>query len=160
MPHKFQAADERNYHVFYQMCAAREAEEFAEFQLSSPDDFRYTNQGENSEIDGVDDLQEFYATQDAFKLLGFSSNVQTNIFRILAGILHLGNVPIEAGQGKMDSESCSISADDGSLKVFAKLFEIEEDQMRKWLCNRKIVTARETYTKPVGQESVSILQIS
>ncbi len=137
------------------MCAARETEEFADFRLSSPDDFHYTSQGENPEIDGVDDLQEFYTTQDAFKLLGFSSAVQTNIFRILAGILHLGNVPFEAGQGKMDSESCNIPSSDASLSVFAKLLQIEEDQMRKWLCNRKIVTARESYTKPIGAESVS-----
>ena len=110
-------------------------------------------QGEDPEIDGVDDLKEFLATKDAFKLLGFSAKEQSNIFKILAGILHLGNVVFEAGQGKMDSESCSISAEDRSLKFFAELFDIEADQIRKWLCNRKIVTARESYTKPIGAES-------
>merc|ERR1719361_2085237 len=53
----------------------------------------------------------------------------------------------------MDSESCSIPSSDESLNHFAELFEIEEDQIRSWLCNRKIVTARESYTKPIGAES-------
>ena len=72
----------------------------------------------------------------------------------MAGILHLGNVHFDAGSGKMDSESCSIPSSDESLNHFAELFEIEEDQIRSWLCNRKIVTARESYVKPVGAEAV------
>lgn len=55
------------------------------------------SQGENPLIDGVDDRGEFLATQDAFRLLGFSEKEQNNIFRILAGILQLGNIVIESG---------------------------------------------------------------
>ena len=106
-------------------------------------------------ISGVDDVKEFRSTQEAFKLLGFTAKEQGNIFKILAGILQLGNVIFEAGTGKMDSETCSIPSEDENLKFFAELFEIEVDQIRKWLCNRKIATARETYTKPIGAEMVS-----
>ena len=60
--------------------------------------FWYLSQGENPLIDGVDDRAEFSATQDAFRLLGFSEKEQNNIFRILAGILQLGNINIEAGE--------------------------------------------------------------
>ena len=108
----------------------------------------------------MDDLKEFKATQDAFKLLGFSSKEQQNIYKILAGILHLGNVIFESGTGKMDSESCSILKSDPSLKHFAELFEIEEDQIRKWLCNRKIITARESYVKPIGAEMVMLINLT
>ena len=87
--------------------------------------------------------------------MGFTAKEQANIFKILAGILQLGNVEFEAGQGKMDAESCSIPTTNENLHFFSELFEIEEDQIRKWLCNRKIVTARESYTKPIGAESVS-----
>ena len=62
----------------------------------------------------------------------------------------------EAGSGKMDNESCSIPSSNENLQFFAELFEIEADQIRKWLCNRKIVTARESYTKPIGAEMVSL----
>ena len=100
-------------------------------------------------------MKEFRSTQEAFKLLGFTAKEQGNIFKILAGILQLGNVQFDAGSGKMDNESCSISSSNENLHFFAELFEIEVDQIRKWLCNRKIVTARESYTKPIGAEMVS-----
>ena len=61
----------------------------------------------------------------------------------------------DAGSGKMDNESCSIPSSNENLNFFAELFEIEVDQIRKWLCNRKIVTARESYTKPLGAVMVS-----
>ena len=100
-------------------------------------------------------MKEFRSTQEAFKLLGFTAKEQGNIYKILAGILQLGNVQFEAGSGKMDNESCSIPSSNENLDFFAELFEIEVDQIRKWLCNRKIVTARESYTKPIGAEMVS-----
>ena len=102
------------------MCAAKDhVPELSNLHLGQAMDFFYTSQGEDPDIDGVDDLKEFKSTQDAFKLLGFSSKEQQNIYKILAGILHLGNVPFEAGSGKMDSESCSIPAGDQSLAYFA-----------------------------------------
>jgi phage antirepressor YoqD-like protein len=33
--------------------------------------------------------------------------------------------------------------------------QIKEEQMRKWLCNRKIVTARESYDTPMNAKAVS-----
>ena len=38
----------------------------------------------------------------------------------------------------------------------SELFEIEEAQIKKWLVNRKIVTTRETYTKPMNQVSLNL----
>ena len=86
--------------MFYQMCAAREESVLSGMGLDHPDSFFYLNQGESPDIDGVDDLKEFLVTQEAFRLLGFNQKDQTSIFKILAGILHLGNVEIEPGQGE------------------------------------------------------------
>merc|ERR550539_1802848 len=99
----FQASEERNYHIFYQLCAASQKEILKDFHLGSCDDFLYTNQGESPEVDNVDDQEEFEKTLESLKLLGFSDEDSRNIFRILASILHLGNVKIEAS-GRGDSE--------------------------------------------------------
>ncbi len=138
------------------MCAAREEEFLSDMSLDEPEAFHYLDQGENPEIDGVDDLKEFNSTLDAFQLLGFSEKDQRLLFRILAGILHLGNVNFEPGGGRGDSESCVIEPKCAALSTMASLLQIEEDQIRKWLCNRKIVTARESYTKPMNVEAVCL----
>eukprot|EP00095_Tigriopus_kingsejongensis_P008891 maker-scaffold566_size135349-snap-gene-0.26 protein:Tk08891 transcript:maker-scaffold566_size135349-snap-gene-0.26-mRNA-1 annotation:"myosin va" len=149
----FQATEERNYHIFYQMCAGRHEEALAGCSLDEATAFYYLNLGEAPEIDGVDDLKEFNATLEAFKLLGFSASDQTRILHILAGVLHLGNVEIESGSGRGDSETSTIEPSDPNLKAMSELFEIEEEHIRKWLCFRKIVTGRETYTKPMNAQA-------
>lgn len=56
------------------------------------DTFRYLNQGNSPNIDGVDDLGAFRETTNALTVLGFSDRELTDMFRILASILHLGNI--------------------------------------------------------------------
>ncbi|XP_076020417.1 unconventional myosin-Vb isoform X2 [Genypterus blacodes] len=140
----FQAEDERNYHIFYQLCASASLSEFKELDLTSAEDFTYTSLGENIFIEGVDDAEDFEKTREAFTLLGIKESNQSSIFKIMASILHLGNVEICS---ERDGESCHISKDDHHLKVFCRLLGVELQQMEHWLCNRKLVTATETYVK-------------
>ena len=88
--------------------------------------------------------------------MGFTESDESNFFTLLAGILHLGNVTFQAGGStRSDSESCTIPDDDVAIKTMAALLEIDEDAIRKWLCYRQIITARETFTKPMNAEAVS-----
>ena len=144
----FQASDERNYHIFYQLCAASDRDILSDLHLGSCHDFLYTNQGDSPEIDNVDDQDEFDKTHEALKLLGFSDEDSRNIFRILASILHLGNVKIEAS-GRGDSEKSQVKMDDPSLPVVASLMEVSEKDLRQWLCNKKVVARNDTYVTPL-----------
>ena len=56
----FQSSEERNYHIFYQLCAASSLPEMSYLQLEHQDNFRYTSQGACPTIDGVDDLADFH----------------------------------------------------------------------------------------------------
>ncbi|XP_069970718.1 unconventional myosin-Va-like isoform X8 [Penaeus vannamei] len=141
----FQAPDERNYHIFYQLCSAAEQGKLPHLKLSHQDNFHYLKQGSSPHIDGVDDAEDFIETCKAFSLLGINEGMQEQIFRILAGILHLGNVVLEEGNG----DSSAISTGDKSLKTVSELLGIDLEDIRKWLCNRKIVSGREVFTKPM-----------
>ncbi|CAL1542577.1 unnamed protein product [Lymnaea stagnalis] len=147
----FQASEERNYHIFYQLCASEDLPEFKDFHLSSPDDFFYTSQGAAPQIRGVDDAEELVKTRKAFSTLGFPEKDQMMIFRILSAVLHFGNVNIKEKEG----ESCEVPAKDPSVSVMCKLLGIEESQMRMWLCHRKIQTVNETLTKPLTESQAS-----
>ncbi|KFO59149.1 Unconventional myosin-Vb, partial [Corvus brachyrhynchos] len=140
----FQAEDERNYHIFYQLCASASLPEFKDLGLTCAEDFFYTSQGGDTSIDGVDDADDFEKTRHAFTLLGVKESHQMIIFRIIAAILHLGNLEI---QGERDGEACSVSSEDEHLSNFCSLLGVEHSQMQHWLCHRKLVTTAETYVK-------------
>nr|CAD7262898.1 unnamed protein product [Timema shepardi] len=145
----FQAPDERNYHIFYQMCAARD--QLKDLHLDHQDKFHYLNQGESSDIEDVSDMKTFQETLEALTLLGFSAREQVDIFRIMAAILHLGNVKIveatvdKAGSG--DSDGSAIAGEDRHLAILAELLELDIQEMRSWLCHRKIVSMKEVFFK-------------
>uniref|UniRef100_A0A673KX16 Unconventional myosin-Vb-like n=1 Tax=Sinocyclocheilus rhinocerous TaxID=307959 RepID=A0A673KX16_9TELE len=140
----FQAEDERNYHIFYQLCASCSLSEFKDLSLSNAEDFTYTSLGENIFIDGVNDAEDLVKTREALTMLGVKEIHQMSIFKIIASILHLGNVGIVS---ERDGESCHINRDDTYLHHFCRLLGIEQEQMEHWLCRRKLVTTAETYVK-------------
>jgi myosin-5 len=137
----FQANNERNYHIFYQLCSQRGNKKYSHLKLSKPEEFIYTNQGDASVIDNIDDSVIFKETIDAFNLLGINTNEQDLIFNIISSIMHLGNVKlIELNN---EQSSCSVKKNDESLTVMCKLLMINEEQMKIWLCNKRIKTASE-----------------
>ncbi|XP_037122600.1 unconventional myosin-Vb isoform X5 [Syngnathus acus] len=116
---------------------------------ASAEDFAYTSAGENIFIEGVNDADELDRTRRAFRLLGIKDASQNVVFRVLAAILHLGNVQICA---QRDGESCHVSGDDEHLAHFCRLLGLELPQMEHWLCHRKLATASETYVKNMSAE--------
>uniref|UniRef100_A0A8C2DIJ6 Methyl-CpG binding domain protein 3b n=1 Tax=Cyprinus carpio TaxID=7962 RepID=A0A8C2DIJ6_CYPCA len=148
----FQAAQERNYHIFYQLCASRDLPELRTLKLDSAENFHYTNQGQDVHISGTDDVVELERTRNAFTILGVQPDQQMEIFRILAAILHLGNINIQAsGRG---GDRSYIDVNDRSLAIFAKLLGVEGAQMAQWLCHRRLAVGGEMLVKPItGQQA-------
>uniref|UniRef100_A0A673XQR7 Myosin VA n=1 Tax=Salmo trutta TaxID=8032 RepID=A0A673XQR7_SALTR len=147
----FQADEERNYHIFYQLCASSHLPEFKNLKLGSADVFHCTNQGRNPVIDGVDDAKEMCTTQHAFSLLGINELNQKGLFQVLAAILHLGNVEIK----DRDSDSSIIPPNNRHLMVFCELMGVTYQDMSHWLCHKKLKTAQETYIKPIPRLQAS-----
>ncbi|KAM9481122.1 unconventional myosin-Va isoform 4-T4 [Clarias gariepinus] len=141
----FQADDERNYHIFYQLCASSHLPEFKILKLSRASEFHYTMQGRNPVIDGVDDAKEMSTTRNAFSLLGINESYQMGLFQVLAAILHLGNVEVK----DRDTDSSNIAPNNAHLSVFCELLGVAYQDMAHWLCHKKLKTATETYIKPV-----------
>ncbi|KAL0968790.1 hypothetical protein UPYG_G00271910 [Umbra pygmaea] len=141
----FQAEEERNYHIFYQLCASSHLPEFTALKLGSADEFQCTNQGGSPVIHGVNDAKEMCNTRKAFSLLGINESEQMGVFQILAAVLHLGNVEVKDGA----TDSSLITADNKHLMVFCELMDVAYQDMSHWLCHRKLKTTTETYVKPL-----------
>lgn len=149
----FQAAGERNYHIFYQLCAARE--KYPELLLGAPEKYNFLNQGEAPIIPKVSDLDEFNETLNALKTLGFSSDEINNIMKILAGILHLGNITIahkcKRDVEELDQEACTIAQNDIPLSVMSDILKLDKTALLKWLTTRQIESINESVLIPMNK---------
>jgi hypothetical protein len=84
--------DERNYHIFYQLIAGGTPAERAELRLAEAETFRYLNMGGVTTVPGTDDAVEFSTVRESLLSIGVGKERQHSMWRVLAGILHLGNV--------------------------------------------------------------------
>uniref|UniRef100_A0A3B4GL39 Methyl-CpG binding domain protein 3b n=1 Tax=Pundamilia nyererei TaxID=303518 RepID=A0A3B4GL39_9CICH len=146
----FQASTERNYHIFYQLCASRELPEMRSLKLDAPENFRYTNQGGEMQIPGTDDLSDLERTRNAFTILGVQPDQQMELFRILSAVLHLGNVNIQASGRSSDRGYIDVM-----IYMNTFLLGVEGSQMAHWLCHRRLAVGGEMLVKPMtGQQAV------
>ncbi|KAG8784773.1 hypothetical protein FRC15_002641 [Serendipita sp. 397] len=84
---------ERNFHVFYQLLAGGGPLLATLLLDDDVDSYEYLNKSRR-EVDGVDDREEWRSLQNALDVVGFNPNEQLDLFRIVAAILHIGNIDI------------------------------------------------------------------
>ncbi|XP_020581074.1 myosin-17-like [Phalaenopsis equestris] len=145
---------ERNYHCFYLLCAApQEVKE--KYKLGSPQSFHYLNQSDCYELDGVDDSLEYLATIRAMDIVGISECEQEAIFRVVAAILHIGNIDFAKGE-EIDS---SVIKDDKSrfhLKTASELLMCDAQGLENALIRRVMVTPEEIITRTLDPASAIV----
>jgi hypothetical protein len=89
-----QQDQERNYHFFYQVvAAAADNPDLAKLlYFTDSDEHFYLSQSSVNVIEGLSDLEQFNEVQSAMEVLGMSAEQQMQVIKIVAGILHLGNI--------------------------------------------------------------------
>ncbi|XP_073981938.1 dilute class unconventional myosin isoform X2 [Rhodnius prolixus] len=140
----FQGPYERNYHIFYQICASRE--KLPNLHLENAESYYYLC-NEDPSIPGVDDQQAYAETVDAFTTLGFHKDEINDVFICLASILHLGNITFNVSG---DDETCSINKNDKHLSIFTQLLDVDGEELSHWLTNRKMISTREFLNIPMN----------
>lgn len=134
----YQPPIERNYHIFYQLMAGLPAQTKEELHLTDASDYFYMNQGGDTKINGIDDAKEYKITVDALTLVGITKETQHQIFKILAALLHIGNIEI-----KKTRNDASLSADEPNLKLACELLGIDAYNFAKWVTKKQIITRSE-----------------
>lgn len=134
----FQPESERNYHIFYQLCAAAPVAERKQLGIENWDHFFYLRQGKTGTVKGMDDVEEFAITQKGMSTVGISVSSQWEVFKICAAVLHIGNIKIIDDRGNAD-----IKDDDPALIKSAELLGINAAQFKHWLIKRQIITRSE-----------------
>lgn len=149
---------ERNFHIFYQLLnyAHKNVTKMANLKLVNSDDnnrifkFRYLNDIEPS--DGRDDLRKF---NEALKTLNIDDNRTSVIYKIIAGILHGGNINFEsvsADEDKSGDGYCRLNHDEFHFKTFCELIGLDPKTTSERLTARLLQSGRETIKQPLTKE--------
>ncbi|KAJ1292593.1 hypothetical protein BS78_01G001600 [Paspalum vaginatum] len=145
---------ERNYHCFYMLCAAP-PEDCKKYKLGDARSFHYLNQSNCIALDGLDDSKEYMETRRAMGIVGISFDEQDAIFRVVAAILHLGNIEFVEGS----EDDSSVPKDEKSqfhLKTAAELFMCDEKGLEESLCKRVMATRGESITKNLDPRAAAL----
>ncbi|XP_052615484.1 unconventional myosin-XIX isoform X3 [Peromyscus californicus insignis] len=142
-----QASSERNFHIFYQICKGATEDERLQWRLPEGAAFCWLPNPENS-------LEEdcFELTREAMLHLGIDTPTQNNIFKILAGLLHLGNVHFADSED--EAQPCQLM--DGtkvSVRTSASLLQLAEDMLLETMQIRTIKAGKQqqVFRKPCSR---------
>ncbi|XP_034773753.2 myosin VIa isoform X7 [Acipenser ruthenus] len=160
-----QSKEERNYHIFYRLCAGASEDIRQKFHLSSPESFRYLNRGctrffANKETDKqipqnrkspehlkqgalkdplLDDQGDFNRMCGAMKKIGLDDTEKLDLFRVVAGVLHLGNIDFEEA-GSTSGGCTPKKSSSQTLEYCADLLGLDEEDLRVSLTTRVMLT--------------------
>ncbi|KAL0481267.1 myosin heavy chain [Acrasis kona] len=100
-----QTQGERNFHIFYQLCAGADQSIRDEYGISQASDYHYLNQSGCYTVDNIDDASEYNDTIKAMDTIGINAHQRKEILKLVAGILWLGNISfVESGTGSEISD--------------------------------------------------------
>uniref|UniRef100_A0A3P8RPX6 Myosin XVA n=1 Tax=Amphiprion percula TaxID=161767 RepID=A0A3P8RPX6_AMPPE len=149
----FQAKDERNYHIFYEMLAGLPSQQKQAFYLQEAETYYYLNQGGNCGITGKSDSEDFLRLRAAMEILHFTPDDQSAIFRVLSSILHLGNVYFQRHEADGQEVASVVSAQE--IRVVAELLQISPEGLQKAITYKVTVIILITFTIESDRDAVA-----
>ncbi|KAI0463462.1 hypothetical protein LJB42_002457 [Komagataella kurtzmanii] len=148
-----QDAEERNYHIFYQLLRGLSQSELSKYRLTnSITDFNYLKYS-HADIPNVDDSQDFQNLMKALQVCDFSETDIKNIFTTLAVILLLGNITYH----NPDSDKQAIPTEDAPFTEIQELLQLENPHLLKnAIIKPKVKAGRESVTQEKNSQQAKV----
>ncbi|VDM65006.1 unnamed protein product [Strongylus vulgaris] len=146
-----QAPGERCYHIFYQIFSDYKPELKKALELDKPlKDYWFVAQAELS-IDGVNDKEEFQMTDEAFDILNFSAEEKMNCYRLMAALMHMGNMKFKQRPREEQAEP------DGTEEAekAASMYGLSNEEFIKALTKPRVRVGTEWVNKGQNMEQVN-----
>lgn len=143
-----QAPEERNYHIFYCMLMGMSAEEKKLLGLGTPSEYHYLTMGNCTSCEGINDSKDYAHIRSAMKILMFSDSENWDLSKLLAAILHLGNVEFMAAV--FENLDSSDVMETPAFPTAMKLLEVKDQALRNCLIRHSITVRGEFVTRPLN----------
>uniref|UniRef100_A0AAZ3S8U0 Myosin motor domain-containing protein n=1 Tax=Oncorhynchus tshawytscha TaxID=74940 RepID=A0AAZ3S8U0_ONCTS len=139
----FQLADERSYHIFYQVMTNHKPELIEMLLITTnPYDFPMISQGQIT-VTSIVDKDELVATDTAIDILGFTLDEKMGIFKLTGAVMHHGNMKFKQKQREEQAEPDGTEVAD----KIAYLLGLNSADLLKALCYPRVKVGNEYVTK-------------
>ncbi|XP_020316705.1 unconventional myosin-Id [Oncorhynchus kisutch] len=137
----FQQEGERSFHSFYQMVKGGSESLLRSLHVSKdPTAYSYIKVGGQVKS-SINDGADFKAVADAMKVIGFTPDEIQTVYKVLATILHLGNLTFGVDGDTTLIENSKVVA------VIGVLLATKEENVGKALLYRTVATGRDVIDK-------------
>uniref|UniRef100_A0A2A4K5C9 Unconventional myosin-XV n=1 Tax=Heliothis virescens TaxID=7102 RepID=A0A2A4K5C9_HELVI len=141
-----QSPGERNYHVFYELLAGLDEEQRRSRGLLTAEHYFYLNQGGDS--GGAGAGADWSALCGAMQVLGIGDAEREDIIRVLAAVLHLGNVYFHRRQLRHGQEGVQLGGG-AEVRWAAHLLKVPAEAMARALTTRVTAARAERMRSPL-----------
>lgn len=145
-----QSKGERNYHVFYRLCSGAPQQIKSKLGITKAEDFLYLKQGSIKDKN-LDDAVDFDRMDESMNKVGFSEDEKANIFKVVAVVLHIGNIAFE-DSGDKDGGSMVSSKSKNALNFAAQLLDVSPEELKMSLTTRKMSAGGSDMRVPLKPE--------
>ncbi|KAE9393606.1 hypothetical protein BT96DRAFT_215753 [Gymnopus androsaceus JB14] len=143
---------ERSFHVFYQLLAGRSDLKEKLLLSGGVEDYEFLNKSRR-EVDGVDDREEWNALKAALDVVGFTPSEQFDLFRIVAAVLHIGNITITSTRA-----DDAVMPDPSQAERVCHLLGIPPAEFTRAVLHPRVLAGREWVTQArTGQQALDEL---
>uniref|UniRef100_A0A4W6EEA1 Myosin X, like 1 n=1 Tax=Lates calcarifer TaxID=8187 RepID=A0A4W6EEA1_LATCA len=133
---------ERNYHIFYALLAGANKEHKSLYFLEDPaESFHYLSQSGCLKDKSLNDKELFNSVMEALKVLEFTEEEIRDMFKLLSGVLQLGNIEF------MTAGGAQITTKQGH-----ELLGLDAFQLSEVLTQRSIILRGEEICSPLTIE--------
>ncbi|XP_047237743.1 unconventional myosin-Ih isoform X2 [Girardinichthys multiradiatus] len=135
---------ERNFHVFYQLVEGGSDDLLKQLGLERDvQHYYYLTQGECAIVSSINDKNDWKSVKNALQVIEFDENNTNHLFRVVASVLHLGNVHFDA-----DSKGHALLKNNTELNWVSDLLGVDANNLKEGLTFRKIETKTEQVLSP------------
>jgi len=127
--------NERSFHIFYQMIEGLPKEQKNELYLKEVEDYKYLALSNCYRVEGMDDARDFDDTNTAMKVLEFNKDDRDTLFKVVAAILHLGNIEFRG-------DEVAEIVNPENLKKAADLLQVDENTLANGIIKPRISVGR------------------